>query len=190
MRTKRDRTFLAIFTALLIFTYTLGIGISEPVADAAVSNSASDSNPVPGSCTMFMASFGDTVFYGNNEDYNLTLTYYWVGLPGKDTYGGVYLGHYSSVDIWTRGLERIYAQGTEYSNVFDLKKRVIYLNHWHQFDETASINVAEEMARQSASARRGDKTADQPMPLRIKDLFSPETVRKAEQEHQEYKDKK
>ena len=306
---------------------------------------------IPGSCTIFAASRGNTVLFGNNEDYMLTMTFYWVRLPGKDTYGGVYLGHRSEEDISSRGLDGISPQGgvnekglafdyaalpkapltprsglpakghimmkiqqscatveeaitmakkhdwgtalgwqvlladatgdavvisagkdgelaftrklpgdmyllttnfnranpentfgmraaiwlklllfsypcprydksvellekinsekdltvshfqsildavhiegaignTEYSNVIDLKNGVIYLNHWHQYDETATINVAKEIAKHSSSARLVDRSAKQPSPIRIKDLFSPETVRRAEKEHQEYK---
>lgn len=339
MKSKRNKACFAV-PAAFAFAWALGIAVSVPAAGSAA---ACGSDPVPDSCTMFMASFGDTVLYGNNEDYMRTLTYYWVRLPGEDTYGGVYLGHYSEEEIRTRGLERIYAQGgvnekglafdfaalpdaplnphpelppmgammtriqqycatveeaiamvkqydwspsirwqvlladaagdavvisagrdgelaftrkprgdgylvntnfnradsgppyrggypcwrysradamlkeirgeedltveyfqsildavhvegpvgnTEYSNVFDLKNNVIHLNHWHRFDETATIEVAAEIARQSASARRGGGAAGQPRPLRIKDLFSAETVKKAEQEHRKYKDKK
>jgi hypothetical protein len=354
MKKRSKKGFLTVL-ALTMFTYVSQASVLLKTADVAISDEAT---PMPvnavfamtiggfdfisGSCTMFAASFGDTVLYGNNEDYIRTMTYYWVRLPGEDTYGGVYLGHYSEEEIQSRGLDRIYAQGgvnekglafdyaalpqaaltprpdlppkqdimmriqeccttveeaiamgkkydwgtslrcqvlladaagdavvisagrdgelaftrkapgdgyllntnfnradsekpyrggypcwrydkademlkkirseedltvkyfqsildavhvegplenTEYSNVFDLRNGVIYLNHWHQFDETAAINIAEEIARQSELSRRGRGTGDQPMPLRIKDLFSPETVKKAEQEHQKYKDK-
>ncbi len=333
MKRKIKKRFFTILADSL-FICVLSAAVLMQTADGL--------DPVPGSCTMFAASFGDTVLYGNNEDYIRTLTYYWVRLPDKDTYGGVYLGHYSEEEIRSRGLDRIYAQGgvnekglafdyaalpeasltphpklppkqdimmriqqscatveeaitmakkhnwgtslrwqvlladatgdavvisagrdgelaftrkhpgdgyllntnfnraaserpyrggypcwrydkademlkkiqseedltvkyfqsildavhvegplgnTEYSNVFDLRNGVIYLNHWHQFDETAAIDVAEEIARQSESVRRGGEATERPMPLRIKDLFSPETIKKAEQEHQKYKDK-
>jgi Tol biopolymer transport system component len=51
-----------------------------------------DSYPVPGSCTIFSASFGNTVLYGNNEDYRIPKTYYWAEPSGEKTYGGVFLG--------------------------------------------------------------------------------------------------
>jgi len=47
---------------------------------------------VPGSCTIFAASFGNTVLYGNNEDYNNPNTYYWVRPSGEGTYGGLFVG--------------------------------------------------------------------------------------------------
>ncbi len=48
---------------------------------------------VPGSCTIFAASFGNTVLYGNNEDSDDPNTYYWVRRSGEGTYGGVYVGY-------------------------------------------------------------------------------------------------
>jgi hypothetical protein len=47
---------------------------------------------VPGSCTIFAASFGDTVLYGNNEDYTIPKTYFWAEPSSEHTYGGVFLG--------------------------------------------------------------------------------------------------
>lgn len=270
---------------------------------------------VPGSCTIFAASFGNTVLYGNNEDYNNPNTYYWVQPSSEGTYGGVYLGfdNFSpqgginekglafdynalpeaalnphpelpdrraimrriqqtcatveeaiavarshdwgsslrwqvlladatgdavvisagpngelaftrkpqgdgylvstnfnranpdnafddSYPCWrydkaTEMLERIEAEAdltvdyfrsildavhiegavgnTLYSNVFDLRQGLIYLYHWHQFDEVAVLNVAEELARA-------------PSPTRINDLFSKETVERAAEEHLRY----
>jgi serine/threonine-protein kinase len=270
---------------------------------------------VLGSCTIFAASRGNTVLYGNNEDYNNPNTYYWVRPPAEGTYGGVYLGfdNFSpqgginekglafdynalpeatlsphpelpdrgaimrriqqtcatveeaitvarsynwgdsirwqvlladatgdavvisagpngelaftrkpqgdgylvstnfnranpdnafdgSYPCWrydkaTEMLERIEAEAdltvdyfrsildavhiegavgnTLYSNVFDLRQGLIYLYHWHQFDEVAVLNVAEELARA-------------PSPTRIRDLFSKETVERAAEEHLRY----
>jgi len=48
---------------------------------------------------------------------------------------------------------------------------------WHQFDETAVIKVAEEIAKKKP-------------PTRIKELFSHETVKRAEDEFQNYRKKK
>ena len=50
------------------------------------------SNPYPESCTIFTASYGDTVLFGNNEDWINPNTYYWtVPSSGRD-YGVVYFG--------------------------------------------------------------------------------------------------
>ena len=63
---------------------------------------------------------------------------------------------------------------TLYSNVFDLKNGVIYLYYWHQFDEVVTLKVAEEIAKEGA-------------PIRIKELFSRKTVKKAADEHEKYR---
>lgn len=49
-------------------------------------------DPVPGSCTIFSASVGDKVLFGNNEDYNEPKTYYWTEPASDENLGAVYLG--------------------------------------------------------------------------------------------------
>jgi hypothetical protein len=297
---------------------------------------------VLGSCTILTASYGDKVLYGNNEDWMLPTTFYWVRLPVDGGYGGVYFGHLSEEAIRAGGLDEISAQGgvnekglafdyaalpeaplmphpelpakgsimmkihrscatveeaiamakehdwgttlrwqalladatgdavvisagpdrklaftrkadgngyllttnfnranpentfdgsypcwrydkslemlekiksekeltvdyfrsildtahiegaignTEYSNIFDLRNGIIYLYHWHQYDEVATINVAEEIAKHPSAARPVDGKVQQPSPTRIRELFSPQTVKRAEREHREYKNK-
>ena len=63
------------------------------------------------------------------------------------------------------------------SSIFDLKNGVIYLYHWHHYYETAVFKVADEIAKKQS-------------PTRIKDLFSKETVKRAEDEHLKHKKKK
>jgi hypothetical protein len=86
-----------------------------------------------------------------------------------------------SVDYFKSILDACHVEGpvgnTLYSNVFDLKNGVIYLYHWHQFDETAVLKVADEIAKNKP-------------PTRIKELFSQETVKRAEDEYLDYKKKK
>jgi tetratricopeptide (TPR) repeat protein len=257
------------------------------------------SNTVPESCTIFTASFGDTVLFGNNEDYINPNTYYWVTPATSPFYGGVYFGfdnlfpqgginekglafdcnglpeaplnphpklpplrgnpgfvmltecstveeaialakrynwgtslryqmhladatgdavvisagpdgelaferkekgdgflvstnfnlaHYHkdvrkglctrydtavamlekieqdvTVEYCASILDAVHAEGayvnTLYSNIFDLKKGTIYLYFWHQFDEVVTLNVQEELAKNT-------------FPTQIKDLFS------------------
>jgi hypothetical protein len=73
-------------------------------------------------------------------------------------------------------LDAVHIEGTEYntlySNVFDLRNGIAYIYHWHQFDEVATIDVAERVATGAWSSR-------------IEDLFSTETVSQASGEHQE-----
>ena len=284
-----------------------------------IESEGSNSDFIPGSCTIFTASFGSTVLYGNNEDYRIPATYYWAEPSGEDTYGAVFVGfdnfspqgginekglafdynalpeaplkpcpelpakgdilkkiyqncgtveeaialakkynwgsslrwqvlladatgdavvisagpdeelaftrkpkgdgflvstnfnranpkntypgsypcwRYNkavdmlgkiksekdlTVDYFKSILDACHVEGargnTLYSNIFDLKNGVIYLYHWHQFYETAELKVA-------------DVIAENPPPVRIKDLFSPETVKRAEDEFQKYKEKR
>ena len=86
-----------------------------------------------------------------------------------------------TVDSFKSILDACHVEGavgnTLYSNVFDLKKGIIYIYHWHQFYETAVLKVADEIAKKRS-------------PTRIKDLFSQETVKRAEDEYQSYRKKK
>ena len=47
---------------------------------------------VPRSCTIFTASYGRTVLFGNNEDFINPNTFYWVTPSGPGKYGVLYLG--------------------------------------------------------------------------------------------------
>jgi len=51
------------------------------------------SGATPESCTIFTASFGDAVLFGNNEDYTNPNTYYWISPSTQQFYGGVYIGY-------------------------------------------------------------------------------------------------
>jgi hypothetical protein len=276
---------------------------------------------IPGSCTIFTASYGEKVLFGNNEDYTNPMTYYWIRPRSEGNYGGVYFGfeNYSlqgginekglsfdanalpearlnphpelpappsewavktimkkaatveeAIDIASRYkranwglplkyqiiladaagdavvisagpngelaftrkkqgdgylvstnfnranpknaysypcwrydkavkmlekiesendltveyfksiLDAVHGEGpshnTLYSNIYDLRHGIVYLYHWHQFDEVVTLDVAEQLA---GGASRG----------RIKDLFSKETIDKALSEYQGYKEK-
>lgn len=269
------------------------------------------SDAIPGSCTIFTASYGEKVLFGNNEDFTNPKTYYWVSPSSEGNYGGVYFGFdnfslqgginekglsfdanalpkarlnphpefpappsewvaetimkkaatveeaieiagrykrdnwgiplkyqiiladatgdavvisagpdgelaftrkqqgdgylvstnfnranpenaYSypcwrydrtvemldkiededdlTVDYFKSILDSVHGEGasnnTLYSNIFDLRNGIIYLYHWHQFDEVVTLDVAEQIARGSLC-------------IRISDLFSQETVDKA-----------
>lgn len=56
------------------------------------SNTKTANDPVPGSCTIFSASLGDKVLFGNNEDYYKPRTYLWTDPATDDNYGCIYLG--------------------------------------------------------------------------------------------------
>lgn len=66
---------------LVIFVINFEIGTCQTVI-----------NPVRGSCTIFSASAGDRVFFGNNEDYYRPKTYLWTEPATDDSYGCLYLG--------------------------------------------------------------------------------------------------
>lgn len=72
-----------------------------------------------------------------------------------------------TIDIFKSLLNSVHVEGifnnTLYSNIFDLKNGVVYLYHWHQFEEVAMLNVAEELAKGEVYGR-------------IADLFSTGTV--------------
>jgi len=68
------------------------------------------------------------------------------------------------------------SNNTLYSNIFDLPNGIIYLYHWHQYDEVVILNVTEQLARGKLC-------------IRISDLFSKEIVDKALAEYQGYREK-
>ena len=77
-------------------------------------------------------------------------------------------------DFFKSILDSVHVSGlfntTLYSNVFDLKKGMIYLYHWHQYNEVVVLDVNKELAKKRYL-------------IRIKDLFSPATVRNASNEY-------
>ena len=85
-----------------------------------------------------------------------------------------------TADCFRSILDAVHQEGpsvnTVYSNAFDLKHGIIYLYHWHQFDEVVKLNVAEEITKA-------------PSPTRIRDLFSQDTVDQASKEYQAYQKK-
>jgi len=56
-----------------------------------------------------------------------------------------------SVDYFKSILDSTHVEGsfnnTLYSNIFDLSNGVIYLYHWHQFNEIVVLKVNEELAK-------------------------------------------
>lgn len=86
-----------------------------------------------------------------------------------------------STDLLVNVLDAVHEEGnnlnTLYSNIFDLKQGIIYLYHWHQFDQEVSINVS-------------DWINSKPEPQRIESLFNEETVRKAKEEYKSYQNRK
>ncbi len=83
-------------------------------------------------------------------------------------------------DYFRSILDAVHQEGpcanTVYSNTFDLKQGIIYLYHWHQFDEVVTIDVATEITKAAS-------------PARIRDLFSQKTVDQALKEYLAYQKK-
>jgi hypothetical protein len=52
----------------------------------------SNENAAPGSCTIFTVAKGDTVFFGNYEDWINPNTYVWSRPAPRDGYGAVFFG--------------------------------------------------------------------------------------------------
>jgi len=86
-----------------------------------------------------------------------------------------------TVDHFKSILKFVSAEGpkvnTLYSNIFDLKNGDIYLYYWHQFDEVVKLNVSDLLVK---GQQRG----------KISDLFSKQTVEKANREYLGYKENK
>jgi hypothetical protein len=74
-------------------------------------------------------------------------------------------------------LDAVHVEGpgsnTLYSNIFDLREGVIYLYHWHQFDEVVVLDVEESLAGGASSGS-------------IRSLFSQETVDEAAAAYDHY----
>jgi len=77
-------------------------------------------------------------------------------------------------------LDAVHVEGaainTVYSNIFDLTNGIIYLYHWHHYNEVVELKVAEEVTSEIS-------------PVRIKDLFSQETIDQASNEYLTYRKK-
>lgn len=78
------KTF-CVTSAVVLVVMTCGV-LFQTTGETAISDA------IPGSCTIFTASYGNTVLFGNNEDYTNPKTYYWVSPPSEGNYGGVYFG--------------------------------------------------------------------------------------------------
>jgi len=79
------------YVLLVLAGVSWGVCLGQsPITNA--ENQSNISENVLGSCTIFTVSDGETVLFGNNEDYTNPKTFYWVVPAGKGNYGGVYFG--------------------------------------------------------------------------------------------------
>jgi len=83
-----------------------------------------------------------------------------------------------TVDNFRSILDAVHVEGasinTVYSNIFDLTNGIVYLYHWHNYDEVVELNVAKEVTRTLS-------------PTQIEDLFSQKTVNQASKEYRSYR---
>ena len=84
-------------------------------------------------------------------------------------------------DYFKSILDSVHVEGatgnTLYSNIFDLRKGIIYLYYWHQYNEVVKLNVKQQLTKGKIC-------------VRLSDLFSKETVDKVQTEFQKYNEKK
>jgi hypothetical protein len=75
-------------------------------------------------------------------------------------------------------LDAVHFESASYNSIYsyscDLKRGVLYLWYFHQFDETVAVDLKQELAK-------GERT------IKIRDLFSERTKLKAREEHEAYK---
>ena len=105
----QNKIYNALFIVIIIALFF------EPLIIQGIEKHSIETH-VSSSCTIFTASIGDKVFFGNNEDYKLNNAYRWY-IPAqnvsttyfgdKEIYGGVFFGfdnnEYPDVDGWEQG---------------------------------------------------------------------------------------
>ena len=80
---------ISVFVAsLIIGLYALGPPTPHPPGSCDAPRDPS----MPGSCTILSVTKGDSVFFGNNEDWRNPNTFVWVEPPGSGKYGVLCLG--------------------------------------------------------------------------------------------------
>jgi hypothetical protein len=83
-----------------------------------------------------------------------------------------------TLDYLSSVLNAVHEEGrrinTLYSNIFDLRNKIVYFYYWHNFDYTCELNVAEVISNVQK-------------PKRIKDLFPLKVTNKADDEYYMYK---
>jgi len=76
---------------LLISLYML-FSVLEIWAQQIYSDQPSDDKTFYSGCTVITISKGDSVFFGGNDDYILSDSYYWVDLGDSSKYGVIWIG--------------------------------------------------------------------------------------------------
>jgi len=60
-------------------------------------------------------------------------------------------GSKASVQLCESILDAVHTEYTQYSNIYDLKKRIVYLYHFHDFDNVIEIDLLEELKKEKNS---------------------------------------
>ena len=102
---KKHTFLISLLLVHIFFSSTLYNGMEPEISE----------NHIASSCTIFTVAIGETVYFGNNEDYKLNNAYQWY-IPSqnittrygiKEIYGGVFLGfdnnNDENVDTWPQG---------------------------------------------------------------------------------------
>jgi len=87
---KKHLLLISLLLFHIFFSFTLYNRLEPEISE----------NHIASSCTIFTVAIGETVYFGNNEDYKLDNAYQWY-IPSqnittrygiKEIYGGVFLG--------------------------------------------------------------------------------------------------
>ena len=78
---------IAVYSSCIILLFFASVNCTSK-KDSQRTNSF-----IPGSCTIITVVQGESVFFGNNEDWYNPLTFYWVEPPSQDNYGVLYFGY-------------------------------------------------------------------------------------------------
>jgi len=113
---KHDYLKTAIFFTVSFLLINGSLIVESSHSDTTGSNLSLVNNQITSSCTIFTVTIGDTVLFGNNEDYKLNNAYRWY-VPAqnvsttyfgdKEIFGAVFFGFdnndYPDVDTWEQG---------------------------------------------------------------------------------------
>jgi len=102
-------------TILIFLLFVINLFIFTPYKYNGQNNFSDNTNSIGTSCTIFTIASGETVYFGNNEDYKAKYAYQWY-IPSqnittrdgiKEINGGVFFGFdnngYEGVDTWPQG---------------------------------------------------------------------------------------
>ena len=96
IRKNKIKDLLIKVIGIVIFIFGISQSFSSDIqlhcSSCLDKKSIVDETKYPGFCTIFCITKGNSVFFGNNEDWKNPNTFIWVERPTDSTYGVVYLG--------------------------------------------------------------------------------------------------